>query len=81
MTTPEPMDGESLKLFGAIVSANAAASHAASDRVIENLEHEVKLWQKRFADMWRAVDLANEKVDSLRVEKILARNSQYARVG
>ena len=63
-------------LMADIFTANARWSEDLSNRVMENKDREIADWKAAFAKLYDAVDFANEKVDSVKIDRILGNFGQ-----
>jgi hypothetical protein len=60
-------------LLAQILTANVKWSADLNDRVLDNKDREITKWQSLFLKLYEAIETANTKVDSLRIEKELQR--------
>jgi hypothetical protein len=66
------MSNEALATLAPFIQAHLAASHSATNAVIENLEADVAEWKRSFADLYDWIEDANGSVDSMKINNILA---------
>ena len=66
-----PKSVEDMQLLGQVLTANAKWSQDISNRVEENLQRDAKEWRDAFVKLWDAIEGANEKVDSMRINLCL----------
>ena len=74
MPINEPEQMPFSPLLADILTANVKWSADLSDRVIDNKDREIAELQKNYTELWEAIDKANDKIDSLTLDTILAKH-------
>lgn len=70
--TPQPDEKIILDpLMANIFTAMFKDTEDITNRVMDNKDREIREWQSRFLKLFEAIDQANTKVDSLRIEREL----------
>lgn len=72
--TEQPIDKESLNLFGQLITANIKQAQWTENQLHDSTQREAAKWRAAFMDLFDFLEEANETVDSQRIAKLLSHN-------